>query len=162
MRRRSHLHVRLQVACKQQPETDPIVVPHTHSSYTPLLPLWGQILKQQSPLAYCLKNHALLWFNCCGCELRSVNKGISLEDFKWIYWMEYAHRMWGRALGLLFAGPFVVFLARRSLSRPLISRLLLLFGMGGAQGFVGWWMVKSGLEVRGPLPRDLQTLNCNP
>lgn len=91
-----------------------------------------------------------------------MNKGISLEDFKWIYWMEYAHRMWGRALGLLFGVPFVVFLARRSLSRPLVSRLLLLFGMGGAQGFVGWWMVKSGLEVGYLSSNPLTSLQWTP
>jgi heme a synthase len=71
---------------------------------------------------------------------------MSLDEFKFIYWMEYAHRMWGRALGIVFAVPAVYFVARRQLNRPLSTRLLVLFTMGGAQGFVGWWMVRSGLQ----------------
>ena len=70
------------------------------------------------------------------------------QDFKFIYWMEYAHRMWGRVLGLVFAGPAAFFALRGALNRPLAARLGLLLLMGGTQGLVGWWMVKSGLEVR--------------
>lgn len=111
-----------------------------------------------------------------------------LEEFKFIYWMEYAHRMWGRVLGLVFAGkpcllwpgchngvhagcmkaklcvpysclgqpnaltgysagPAVYFVARGMINSALAKRLGLLFLMGGTQGLVGWWMVKSGLEV---------------
>ena len=70
------------------------------------------------------------------------------QDFKFIYWMEYAHRMWGRVLGVVFAGPAVYFAVRGTLNRPLAARLGLLLLMGGTQGLVGWWMVKSGLEVR--------------
>lgn len=77
----------------------------------------------------------------------SINKGMSLEQFKFIYWMEYAHRMWGRALGLVFAGPFAYFIAKGYITRPLGLRLSALMAMGAGQGFVGWWMVKSGLEV---------------
>jgi len=76
-----------------------------------------------------------------------VNKGMSLEDFKFIYWMEYAHRMWGRALGFVFAGPFAYFIAKGYVTRQLGLRLSALFALGGAQGLIGWWMVKSGLEV---------------
>ncbi|CAL4963857.1 unnamed protein product [Urochloa decumbens] len=79
-------------------------------------------------------------------EYKRVNKGMSLEDFKFIYWMEYAHRMWGRALGFLFAGPFAYFIAKGYVTRQLGLRLSALFALGGAQGLIGWWMVKSGLE----------------
>ena len=72
---------------------------------------------------------------------------MSLEEFKFIYWMEYAHRMWGRLLGLVFAGPAVYFAAKGYINRPLANRLGLLFLMGGTQGLVGWWMVRSGLQV---------------
>ena len=61
--------------------------------------------------------------------------------------MEYTHRMWGRVLGLVFALPAAYFVARGAVSRPLGARLGLLLLMGGTQGAVGWWMVKSGLEV---------------
>ena len=70
-----------------------------------------------------------------------------MEDFKFIYWMEYAHRMWGRGLGIVFALPFVFFSAKGFITRKLGTRLSILFALGAGQGFVGWWMVKSGLEV---------------
>ena len=77
-----------------------------------------------------------------------VRRGMRLEEFKFIYWMEYAHRMWGRALGLVFALPALYFVARGWVDAPLGRRLGLLFAMGATQGFVGWWMVRSGLQVR--------------
>ena len=70
-----------------------------------------------------------------------------LDEFKFIYWMEYAHRMWGRALGLVFALPAAYFVARGWVDAPLGRRLGLLLAMGATQGFVGWWMVRSGLQV---------------
>ena len=73
---------------------------------------------------------------------------MALEDFKFIYWMEYAHRMWGRGLGLVFALPAAYFAARGWVNAPLGRRLGLLLAMGATQGFVGWWMVRSGLQVR--------------
>jgi heme a synthase len=80
-------------------------------------------------------------------NISRVNKGMSLEDFKFIYWMEYAHRMWGRALGFLFAFPFAYFVAKGYVTHQLGLRLSALFALGGGQGLIGWWMVKSGLEV---------------
>ena len=78
-------------------------------------------------------------------EYRIVNRGMSLADFKRIFWFEYAHRILGRVIGLVFIIPFGVFLVRRMIPRSLIPRLLLLFALGGAQGLLGWWMVRSGL-----------------
>lgn len=66
-------------------------------------------------------------------EFRRVNSRMTLAEFKFIYWMEYAHRMWGRALGLVFAVPALAFAARGRIRGPLASRLGLLFLMGGAQ-----------------------------
>ncbi|KGN53575.1 cytochrome c oxidase assembly protein COX15 [Cucumis sativus] len=79
-------------------------------------------------------------------EYRRVNKGMSIEDFKFIYWMEYAHRMWGRALGIMFALPFSYFLRKGYITLRLGLRLSTLFALGAGQGLIGWWMVKSGLE----------------
>jgi heme a synthase len=76
-----------------------------------------------------------------------VNRGMNIEDFKFIYWMEYAHRMWGRGLGLVFAFPFAYFIAKGYITRQLGLRLSALFTLGAGQGLIGWWMVKSGLEV---------------
>ena len=66
--------------------------------------------------------------------------------------MEFTHRTWGRVLGLVFAVPAAYFVARGAVTRRLGTRLGLLFLMGGTQGFVGWWMVKSGLQACTCLP----------
>lgn len=79
-------------------------------------------------------------------EYLKVNQGMSLEEFKFIYWLEYGHRMWGRFLGVVFAVPCAYFAARGYITKPLALRIFPLFLMGGGQGLVGWWMVKSGLE----------------
>ena len=78
-------------------------------------------------------------------QYREVNRGMSLTDFKRIFWFEYAHRLLGRVIGLVFLLPFLYFLARRMIPRSLIPRLLLMLFLGGAQGLLGWWMVRSGL-----------------
>ncbi|GJP51849.1 hypothetical protein CLOM_g10980 [Closterium sp. NIES-68] len=79
-------------------------------------------------------------------EFRRVNSKMDVDEFKFIYWMEYGHRMWGRALGLLFLFPAAYFAARGYIKTKLATRCAVLFGLGGAQGLIGWWMVKSGLE----------------
>nr|GMD57313.1 cytochrome C oxidase assembly protein COX15 [Ipomoea batatas] len=79
-------------------------------------------------------------------EYNRVNRGMTIEDFKFIYWMEYAHRMWGRALGIMFALPFSYFLRKGYITVRLGLRLSGLFALGAGQGLIGWWMVKSGLE----------------
>ncbi|KAM2852020.1 hypothetical protein PS2_028058 [Malus domestica] len=79
-------------------------------------------------------------------EYKRVNRGMSIDDFKFIYWMEYAHRMWGRALGIMFALPFSYFLRKGYITLQLGARLSTLFALGAGQGLIGWWMVKSGLE----------------
>ncbi|CAL5392385.1 unnamed protein product [Camellia sinensis] len=79
-------------------------------------------------------------------EYKRVNKGMTIDDFKFIYWMEYAHRMWGRALGIMFALPFSYFMRKGYITIQLGLRLSTLFALGAGQGLIGWWMVKSGLE----------------
>ena len=78
-------------------------------------------------------------------EYKKVNQGMSMDDFRSIFWFEYGHRVLGRFIGLIFAVPFVYFLIRRAVKKSLIPRLVLLFFLGGMQGVIGWWMVKSGL-----------------
>ena len=77
-----------------------------------------------------------------------LNKGMSLEAFKAIYWWEWAHRLLGRLVGVAFGLPLIYFLVRKELPRRLIWRCVVLFGLGGLQGGVGWWMVASGLTER--------------
>lgn len=81
-------------------------------------------------------------------QYRLVNRGMTLGEFKFIYGWEWAHRLLGRTVGAAFALPFAVFLALRRMPRRLVWRCGLLLALGGAQGVVGWWMVKSGLEAR--------------
>jgi len=78
-------------------------------------------------------------------EYRIVNHRMHLSEFKFIFLMEYAHRVLGRVIGLAFFLPFVFFLVTKKLSAPLVPRLWALFVLGAVQGGVGWYMVKSGL-----------------
>ncbi|MGP1356030.1 COX15/CtaA family protein, partial [Roseicyclus sp.] len=79
-------------------------------------------------------------------EYQLQNRGMSLEEFKVIYWWEWGHRQLGRFIGLVWALGFVALLATRSLPPGWTGRALLLGTLGGAQGAIGWWMVSSGLE----------------
>ena len=81
-------------------------------------------------------------------QYQQVNKGMTLEAFKAIYWWEWSHRLLGRLVGAAFALPFAYFLIRREMPRRLIVRCAGLFLLGGLQGAVGWWMVASGLVDR--------------
>ncbi|EHY58198.1 Cytochrome c oxidase assembly protein cox15 [Exophiala dermatitidis] len=79
-------------------------------------------------------------------EFKMLNSRMTLEEFKSIYWMEWIHRLWGRFIGLSFVVPAVYFVARKQVSRSMAWRLLGIAGLIGFQGFIGWWMVKSGLK----------------
>ncbi len=81
-------------------------------------------------------------------QYQLINKGMSLAEFKTIYWWEWSHRFLGRLIGLAFFVPFVWFLVRRRVERALVPRLVFLFVLGGMQGVLGWWMVMSGLTER--------------
>ena len=76
------------------------------------------------------------------------NKGMSLDQFKSIFWWEWGHRFLGRFLGLMFLVPFIWFASVGAIKRNEWPGMLLLFVLGGLQGLIGWWMVASGLEVR--------------
>src|SRR6202521_1771533 len=78
-------------------------------------------------------------------EYQKVNGGMSLAAFKGIFWWEYTHRLLGRGIGIAFLLPFLYFLARRRIDRQLAWRLAGIFLLGGLQGALGWYMVKSGL-----------------
>jgi cytochrome c oxidase assembly protein subunit 15 len=81
-------------------------------------------------------------------EYQLVNKGMSLSAFQVIYWWEWGHRMIARTIGLVFVIPLVVFWLRGMLPQWFKPWALLLLALGGLQGFVGWWMVSSGLVDR--------------
>ena len=78
-------------------------------------------------------------------EYNDINYGMSLGEFKLIFFWEYFHRLWGRFLGLAFALPLIYFAIRRQIPQGYGPLFLVLLAFGGFQGAVGWWMVKSGL-----------------
>ena len=79
-------------------------------------------------------------------EYRYINTWMDLSAFKSIFWWEYIHRLWGRLIGVAFFLPFIFFLVTQKIKRRLLSRICFLFFLGGLQGALGWWMVKSGLS----------------
>ncbi|KRS14905.1 heme A synthase [Roseovarius atlanticus] len=79
-------------------------------------------------------------------EYQLQNKGMSLAEFKVIYWWEWGHRQLGRVIGLVWALGFLAFLVSRKIPPGWTGRLLLLGGLGGLQGAIGYWMVRSGLS----------------
>jgi cytochrome c oxidase assembly protein subunit 15 len=81
-------------------------------------------------------------------QYQHVNKGMSLSEFKFIYWWEWSHRFLARLVGVVFFVPFVFFLATGRIPRSLVPTLGVIFLLGGLQGFIGWYMVRSGLSGR--------------
>ena len=81
-------------------------------------------------------------------QYRELNAGMSLAEFKTIFWWEWSHRLLGRVIGAVYLLPFLYFLWRGALGAELKRRLWLIFGLGALQGAVGWWMVASGLSQR--------------
>jgi len=81
-------------------------------------------------------------------QYQQVNRGMSLAEFKEIFWWEWAHRLMGRLIGAAFLLPFLFFLARGWFGQGLRGRLWFIFGLGALQGAIGWWMVASGLTER--------------
>ncbi len=78
-------------------------------------------------------------------EYQQVNFGMSLDEFKVIFWWEYFHRLLGRLIGLVFFIPLLYFAIRRKINGSLAKRLFGIFVLGGLQGGMGWYMVASGL-----------------
>lgn len=78
-------------------------------------------------------------------QYTELNQGMTLGQFQFIFWWEWAHRALGRVIGFVFAVPFLIFLFQRRFSWSLAAPLAGLFVLGGLQGALGWWMVSSGL-----------------
>ncbi|EEP76386.1 cytochrome c oxidase assembly protein COX15 [Uncinocarpus reesii 1704] len=79
-------------------------------------------------------------------EYKVLNPNMTLDEFKNIYYMEWIHRLWGRFVGLSFVLPAIYLTAAKKVSKPMALRLTGIAGLIGFQGFIGWWMVKSGLK----------------
>jgi len=81
-------------------------------------------------------------------EFNIKNPDMGLTEFKSIFWLEFVHRIWGRSIGIVFFVPFIFFLLKNKLDRKLVPKLITMFILGGLQGLLGWFMVKSGLSDR--------------
>lgn len=81
-------------------------------------------------------------------QYQEINRGMSLDEFREIFWLEYVHRLWGRLIGVVFLVPFLWFWLRRRLRPGLAPHLWGIFALGGLQGLMGWYMVASGFAER--------------
>jgi cytochrome c oxidase assembly protein subunit 15 len=81
-------------------------------------------------------------------EYQQINRGMSLNDFQFIFFWEWLHRLLGRLIGIAFALPLAWFAWKRAIPAGYGWRLVALLALGGLQGAIGWWMVKSGLSLR--------------
>lgn len=81
-------------------------------------------------------------------QFTQLNARMDVHGFKSIYWWEWSHRLLGRLVGVVFAVPFLFFLFTRRIPQRLVWPCWLLLGLGALQGFIGWWMVSSGLSER--------------
>ncbi len=79
-------------------------------------------------------------------QFKYLNSHFELDDFKFIFFWEWFHRLWARLLGVVFAIGFVYFLVRKYFDKEMIVPFIILFVLGGAQGLIGWIMVASGLN----------------
>lgn len=86
-------------------------------------------------------------------------KSMTLDEFKFIYAWEYGHRMFGRFLGIAFIVPTIIFASKGMIPKNIYPRLGILFTLGGTQGLIGWWMVKSGLNVD---PKQKKEIRVSP
>jgi cytochrome c oxidase assembly protein subunit 15 len=78
-------------------------------------------------------------------QFKYVHQNFSLSDFKFIFFWEWFHRSWARLMGLVFLAGFIYFLVKKKFNQGMIRPMIILFLLGGLQGFIGWFMVKSGL-----------------
>ena len=114
----------------------------THSGLS--ITEWQPIVGTLPPLSAAQWDEAFVKYQATP-EYRQVNKGMSVDAFKSIFWWEYAHRLLGRVVGAAFALPLAWFVLRRKLPPGLAPPLVAIFALGGLQGALGWYMVQSGL-----------------
>ena len=108
---------------------------------------WKPFLQDIPPLSQAAWEHVFGLYQKSP-QYLTVTTGMTLSEFKGIFWWEWSHRLWAQAIGVAFAVPFLWFWMRRQLPRRLVPYLIGLFALGGLQGLVGWLMVASGLVDR--------------
>jgi len=108
---------------------------------------WKPLLQDIPPLTEAQWNHVFGLYQQSP-QYKLVTNGMSLAEYKGIFWWEWTHRLFAQMIGVAFLLPFLWFLARKQLPRRLVPYLVGLFALGGLQGLVGWLMVASGLVDR--------------
>ncbi|MGH6828903.1 MAG: COX15/CtaA family protein [Rhizomicrobium sp.] len=108
---------------------------------------WNPIVGAIPPLGHAEWEHAFALYQKIPQYLLE-NPEMSLNAFKGIFWWEWTHRFLGRLLGVAFIVPFLLFAWKGAIRKSEWPRMVVLFLLGGLQGFIGWWMVESGLETR--------------
>ena len=108
---------------------------------------WRPITGAIPPLTQAQWEHAFALYRQIP-EYQQINRGMTLDEFKNIFFWEYVHRQLGRLIGLAFALPLLWFAVRKAIPAGYGKRLLFLLVLGGLQGAIGWWMVASGLSER--------------
>ncbi|HEY5083272.1 MAG TPA: COX15/CtaA family protein, partial [Rhizomicrobium sp.] len=108
---------------------------------------WNPIMGALPPLNDAQWNHVFQIYQQIT-QYKVDHQGMSLDAFKGIFWWEWSHRLLGRLLGVVFIVPFLWFAWTGAIRKSDWPRMLVLFLLGGLQGFIGWWMVESGLETR--------------
>lgn len=78
-------------------------------------------------------------------QFKFLHSHFNLTDFKFIYFWEWFHRIWARLMGVVFILPFLYFIYKKWINKTMLTPMIILFILGGLQGFVGWFMVKSGV-----------------
>lgn len=106
---------------------------------------WKPIMGALPPLSDADWNDAFSKYQQIA-QFKYMNSHFTLDDFKFIFYWEWAHRLWARLIGLVFVIGFVFFYARKYFDKGMVKPFIVLFLLGGVQGFVGWKMVESGLN----------------
>ncbi|KAK5949849.1 Cytochrome c oxidase assembly protein cox15 [Knufia fluminis] len=106
---------------------------------------WKPVTGSLPPMSHADWSHEFAKYRASP-EFLILNSQMTLEEFKSIYWMEWIHRIWGRFVGLSFVLPAAYFIATKRVSKNMVPKLGGIAALIGFQGFLGWWMVKSGLK----------------
>lgn len=106
---------------------------------------WAPIMGTLPPMNEAQWNHAFEQYQQIA-QYKYVNSHFELEDFKFIFFWEWFHRLWARLIGVVFIIPFIIFLYQKRFKKEMIQPLIILFALGLLQALVGWIMVKSGLD----------------
>lgn len=105
---------------------------------------WAPILGWLPPMSQEAWQQAFTFYQSSP-EFQEINSHMVLADFKGIFWLEYLHRLLGRLIGVAFLVPFLYFWVRGRLIKQHMPRMIVMLLLGGSQGVMGWYMVKSGL-----------------